>query len=145
MIWKYRQPKIFRVYNVNITAKEEHDMADKRNSSLSIPPQGFLRGLLTRAKLILSLMGDKRISPWVKLIPIGTFIYWISPIDLIMGIPGVDALDDAAVSALGSYRFIELCPPGIVQEHMKKLTSNRDIVDGQDEVIDADSVDIKDK
>ncbi len=120
-------------------------MADKNNGNLTIPPQGMLRGLLMRAKLILSLMGDRRVSPWVKLIPIGTLIYWISPVDLIMGFPGIDALDDVAVIALGSYLFIELCPPDVVAEHTKKLTSNMDIVDGQDEVVDADSVDIKDK
>ena len=120
-------------------------MADKKNTSLTIPPQGMLRGLLTRAKLVWYLMGDKRVSPWVKLIPIGAFIYWVSPVDLLMGIPGIDALDDAAVIALGTYLFIELCPPNVVQEHMKKLTSNMDIVDGRDDVVDADSVDIKDK
>ena len=120
-------------------------MADPKNSNLTIPPQGMLRGLLLRAKLVLSLMGDRRVSLWVKLIPIGAFIYVVSPIDLIMGIPGVDALDDAAVAALGAYLFIELCPPDVVKEHMKKLTSNMDIVDSQDEVVDADSVDIKDK
>ncbi len=120
-------------------------MADKKSSNLTVPPQGMLRGLLMRAKLILSLMGDRRVSPWVKLIPIGALIYWISPVDLIMGIPGIDALDDVAVIALGSYLFIELCPPDVVKEHMKKLTSNMDIVDGQEDVVDADSVDIKDK
>ena len=120
-------------------------MANKKNTNLTVPPQGMMRGLLMRAKLIWSLMGDRRVSPWVKLIPIGALIYWISPVDLIMGIPGIDALDDVAVIALGNYLFIELCPPDVVKEHMKKLNSNMDIVDGQDEVVDADSVDIKDK
>jgi uncharacterized membrane protein YkvA (DUF1232 family) len=116
-------------------------MAQKKD--LMVPPQGMFRNLLMRAKLVLRLMGDKRVNPWVKLIPIGALIYVVSPWDLIMVIPGVDALDDIAVASLGLYLFIELCPQDVVQEHMKKLTSNMDIIEGQNDVVDADSVEIK--
>lgn len=118
-------------------------MADKKD--IMIPPQGMWRGLILRTKLILRLLGDKRVSPWVKLIPIGALVYVISPIDLIMGIPGVDAVDDAAVLGLGSYLFIEMCPPDVVKEHVKKLTSNMDVADGQDDVVDGEAKDITEK
>ena len=36
-----------------------------------IPPQGGLvRDFLMRVKLILRLLGDRRVSPWLKIIPI---------------------------------------------------------------------------
>jgi uncharacterized membrane protein YkvA (DUF1232 family) len=119
-------------------------MTDKKSGDLMVPPQGMFRGLVMRSKLILRLLGDKRVSPWVKLIPIGAVLYVVSPIDLIMGIPGVDALDDAAIIGLGSYLFLEMCPPDVVQEHMKQLTSNMDAVEGQDEVVDAEAKDLTD-
>lgn len=115
-------------------------MADKKD--IMIPPLGMWRGLILRTKLILRLLGDKRVSPWVKLIPIGALIYVVSPIDLIMGIPGVDALDDAAVLGLGSYLFIEMCPPDVVREHIRKLTSNMDVVEGQDDIVEGEAKDI---
>jgi hypothetical protein len=43
--------------------------------------------------------------------------------------------------------FIELCPPDVVREHMRQLTSNNDIVDNPSrdvEVIDAEVTDIPD-
>ena len=116
-------------------------MAGKQD--LMIPPQGgVIKALVARLKLIVRLMGDRRVSIWLKLIPIGALIYLISPIDAIMGIPGVDALDDTAVLWLGSYLFIEFCPPEVVSEHIKALSANTRAED-QDDVVDADSVEIK--
>ena len=117
-------------------------MADKKD--LMIPPQGgVLKELVARLKLIVRLMGDRRVSPWLKLIPIGALVYLISPIDLIMGIPGVDALDDTAVLWLGSYLFIEFCPPDVVSEHIKALSAKTS-ARADDDIIDAESVEIKD-
>jgi len=119
-------------------------MADKKTRRIVVPAsRGMTRDFVDRLKLILRLMGDSRVSPWVKLIPIGAIGYLISPIDLIMGIPGVAALDDAAILWIGSNLFIELCPPAVVQEHMQELGSNLD--DGSGDIVDADATDINDK
>ncbi len=113
-------------------------------NDLIIPPQGgVLKEIVARLKLIVRLMGDRRVSPWLKLIPIATLAYVISPVDLIMGIPGLDALDDTAVIWLGSYLFLEFCPPEVVREHAKALSANTSI-NKNDEVVDAESVEIKD-
>ena len=32
-------------------------------------------------------------------------------------------IDDAAAIWLGTYLFVELCPPGVVREHQESLTS----------------------
>jgi len=122
----------------------ERRMADKKTRRIVVPAsRGMTRDFVDRLKLILRLMGDSRVSPWVKLIPIGATGYLISPIDLIMGIPGVAALDDAAILWIGSNLFVELCPPAVVQEHMQELGSNLD--DGSGDIVDADATDINDK
>src|SRR6266705_2071310 len=115
----------------------ETNMSDKKSRRIVIPPQGgMMRNFVNRLKLILKLMGDRRVSPWVKLIPVGALAYLISPIDLIMGIPGIDALDDAAVLWLGSNLFVELCSPDVVNEHMAELNSN--VQDDSGEIVDAE-------
>ena len=119
-------------------------MPDKKSRKIVVPPpRGMTRNFVDRLKLILKLMGDSRVSPWVKLIPIGAIAYLISPIDIIMGIPGVAALDDAAVLWIGSSLFVELCPPEVVQEHMQDLGSN--LEDGSGDIVDADATDVNEK
>ena len=120
-------------------------MAERKRRDIVIPPKGgTVHELIMRLKLIVRLMGDNRVSPFLKLLPIASLVYLVSPVDLIMGIPGVSALDDMAVVSLGAYLFIEFCPPDVVQEHMKKLTSNVDIVEGRGEVVDGEATDIPD-
>jgi uncharacterized membrane protein YkvA (DUF1232 family) len=122
----------------------EKSMPDRKNRRIVVPAsKGMTRDFVDRLKLILRLMGDSRVSPWVKLIPIGAIGYLISPIDLIMGIPGVAALDDAAILWIGSNLFVELCPPEVVQEHMQALNSN--LGDSSGDIVDADATDINDK
>ena len=118
-------------------------MADKKqNKSLTTQQGGVIRNLVFQTRLILKLMGDRRVSPWAKLIPIGALVYLVSPIDFIMGIPGIDALDDAAVLWLGSNFFLELCPQDVVKEHMQTLNSNIDN-DSSDDIVDAEVTDVK--
>jgi len=119
-------------------------MADKKSGKMLVPGQdGMFRAALTRFKLIMRLIGDRRVNPWVKLIPIGALVYLVSPIDLIMGIPGIDALDDAAVLWFGSSLFVDLCPPAVVQEHLAELTNNLTDEGGNGgDVVDAESTDI---
>ena len=116
-------------------------MAEKRNRKVVVPAQGGMtRDFVNRLKLIFKLMGDSRVSPLVKLIPVGALVYLVSPIDIVMGIPGVAALDDAAILWFGSSLFVELCPPEVVQEHMRALESNLD--DTSDDIVDVDATDI---
>ena len=95
----------------------------ERNRSLTTP--GFFQGISNRARLIVRLMGDKRISPLLKLLPIGSLVYLVIPIDLMPIIP----VDDAAVLWLGSYMFVELCPQDVVQEHWDQIQKAANILD----------------
>ena len=81
------------------------------------PKKGVFNELLLRGKLILRLMGDKRVNPVLKLLPIGSLVYLVVPLDFLP----VNPVDDALVVWLGGFLFIELCPPDVVQEHMVAL------------------------
>jgi len=76
---------------------------------------GFFQDIGTRIKLIIRLMCDRRVSFFLKLLPIGTLVYLVVP-DLI---PFV--IDDALVIWLGTYLFVELSPEAVVDEHMTAL------------------------
>jgi uncharacterized membrane protein YkvA (DUF1232 family) len=119
----------------------------ERNRGLTTP--GFFQGISNRARLIVRLMGDKRISPLLKLLPIGSLVYLVVPTDLMPIIP----VDDAAVLWLGSYMFVELCPQDIVQEHWDQIQKAANILDPKSEqaarpaapegdVVDAEFTDI---
>ena len=119
-------------------------MTDKKD--LIIPPQGsMIRDFIMRLKLIWGLMKDGRVSPWLKVIPVAGLLYLVMPIDFVseIALPLVGELDDAAVLWLTNYVFVELCPPEIVLQHVKALTSGAAGTE-TDDVVDADSVDIKD-
>ena len=73
-------------------------------------------------RLVMRLMGDQRVPMLLKLIPIGTLLYFIIPVDLLLG-----PIDDAVVIGLGLYLFIELCPPDVVAEHRQAI---KNVADG---------------
>jgi uncharacterized membrane protein YkvA (DUF1232 family) len=123
-------------------------MSEKRPSNLLVPPKGgVMRDFMNRIKLILRLIGDRRVNFFLKFLPIASLAYLIWPLDLAPGValPVIGALDDAAILWLGSYLFVELCPPEVVREHVKQLSSNMDIVEGNDEVVDGETTDVTDK
>lgn len=101
---------------------------------------GFIDDITLRLRLIARLIGDPRISPFLKVLPFGALIYLVIP-DLI---PFV--IDDAALLWLGGYLFVEMCPPEVVEEHWKALTGVvegewQDIIEEnkpEDDVIDAE-------
>jgi len=112
-------------------------MSDDRKRSIIPSKGGVFQDLAVRLKLILRLMGDPRVNPLLKLLPIGALVYLVVP-DLMPG-----PIDDAAVLWLGTYLFVELCPPEIVQEHMKTLTSTvasewHDAPAKEEEIVDAE-------
>ena len=97
-------------------------MAEKSRSLSNV---GFFQGLSNRVRLIARLMADNRVSPLLKLLPIGTLIYLVVPFDLMPVIP----VDDAAVLWVGNYLFVELCPQDVVQELWDKITQAGNVMD----------------
>lgn len=113
-------------------------MADQDKRKIVTQPGGFFSGIADHLKLVIRLMGDRRVSPFLKLIPLGTAAYLFIP-DLVIG-----PFDDAAIIGLGVYLFVELCPPDVVEEH--RLALARTIPGqwhdpqqtGEDEIVDAE-------
>ena len=90
-------------------------MPDNNDSQITSPQGGVFHNLGLQIKLILRLLADRRVSPLLKLLPIGTLVYFFVP-DLAPG-----PIDDALVIWLGGFLFVELCPQDVVQEHMDAL------------------------
>ena len=110
----------------------------EQNGQKKLPPGGVISDLSNYIKLILKLMGDRRVNPFLKILPIGTLVYFIFP-DIIPG-----PVDDALFVWLGSYLFIELCPDAVVEEHMQRLNMGSHMQkkekpsDQNDNVVDAE-------
>lgn len=99
-------------------------MPEKPERKIMLPPGGgVFQDLTMRVKLILRLIGDARVNPLLKLLPIGSLAYLIVP-DLAIG-----PIDDAAIIWLAAYLFVELCPPAVVQEHLEELTKTKSVME----------------
>lgn len=108
-------------------------MSDRLRNSLTTP--GFFQGITNRVKLIARLMADRRVNPLIKALPVGALIYLIVPTDLMPLIP----LDDAAVLWLGTYLFVEMCPPDVVQEHLRAIEGKPpSILDDEPDIIEGE-------
>ncbi len=116
--------------------------------TLSSQNSGFFQDLILRVKLILRLMGDRRVGWLLKLIPVAALAYVVSPIDLIPNavLPVIGTLDDAAVLWMGVSLFVSLCPDEVVQEHMNALHKVvpgdwREAPEAGGEIVDAEAKD----
>ena len=100
----------------------------------------LLSEFVVHVKLVFRLMKDKRINPFLKILPFAGVVYLIVP-DLLVG-----PIDDAALLLGGSYLFLELCPQKIMEEHLQKLRldSSKDQTDElkDENIIDAEFRDI---
>jgi uncharacterized membrane protein YkvA (DUF1232 family) len=76
----------------------------------------FFTSFGLQIKLLMRLIGDKRVSPWLKALPIFSIIYLVSPLDIV-----IPLVDDAFILWIANTLFLELCPAEIVQEHRTAL------------------------
>ena len=116
-------------------------MTDDKNKVIR-DEGGFFTNMGLRIKLIFRLMGDPRVNIFLKLLPIASLIYLIIPAPIppdFIPLP----IDDALIIWVATYLFVELCPPDVVQEHMKAL--NMEIPgkwrDPSDEIDDENIID----
>lgn len=94
---------------------------------------GLLAEIARQSRLIMRLLGDRRVPIWPKLIIPATFVYIVSPIDLLADpILGLGQIDDIAVLLIGLKLFVELCPTDVVREHLDALAS---VIDGSYRVV----------
>ncbi|OGN96466.1 MAG: hypothetical protein A2Z71_03980 [Chloroflexi bacterium RBG_13_50_21] len=103
-------------------------MSNKNDRKIMLPQSGgIFQELSLRIKLILRLLGDKRVNAFLKVLPIGSLVYLVMP-DIAPG-----PIDDAALIWLATYLFVELCPPDVVQEHLEALKATRKVMDSYQE------------
>jgi uncharacterized membrane protein YkvA (DUF1232 family) len=77
-------------------------------------------------KLFSRLVKDPRVSLSPKLLLVGILAYVILPTDILPDfLIGVGQLDDLAVILGGLRLFLRLCPPEIVQEHLRAVSAGR--------------------
>jgi len=106
---------------------------------------GFWESFGNYFKLVFRLMGDRRVNPLLKLIPLLTLVYLVSP-DFLPFI-----IDDSLIIWLGTYLFVELCPQEVVEEHRAAMNRQKNVNSGgtgqtdkpQGEVIDAEYWEVK--
>jgi len=122
----------------------------QENKLIRTPNGGLIQDVVRYIKLIWLLMTDRRINIFLKILPVASLAYLLSPIDLAPGLalPVIGALDDAAIVWIGTSLFISLCPETIVAEHTRTLEK---VIPGIwrepneiDEMVDAEARDITD-
>lgn len=91
-------------------------MSNQSRQPAKYPSGGVIGDLALNLKLIMKLMGDRRVSPLLKLFPLVGLIYLIFFPDFMLG-----PLDDAGVIALVLTLFVELCPLEVVEQHRRAL------------------------
>ena len=121
-------------------------MTQRKTDRFVVPARGgAMHDFVKRIKLVGRLMGDSRVSPFIKVLPLASLAYLIFPFDLVPGIalPIIGALDDAAILWFGSTLFVELCPDEIVQEHERALEGR--MAEASDEIVDVEPTDVNDR
>ncbi|HYV21997.1 MAG TPA: YkvA family protein [Candidatus Bathyarchaeia archaeon] len=87
----------------------------------------IIRRLPMYIRLVWALLRDGRVPAQQKLILVGIGAYLFFPIDLIPDfVPVLGQLDDLAVVLLGLDLFIRSAPPDIVEEHLAKISQDKD-------------------
>jgi uncharacterized membrane protein YkvA (DUF1232 family) len=121
---------------------QEIEMTDNRRKLLVPPKGGMMKDFVKRLKLIGRLMGDNRVSAFLKVLPLASLAYLVFPFDLAPGVafPIIGALDDAAILWIGSTLFVELCPNNVVREHMDSL--DMEAADDAGDIVEAETRDI---
>lgn len=90
-------------------------------------------------RLAWSLFWDRRVSPFLKVLPVAAALYVLSPFDLLRDYQlGIGQIDDVIVTAVLLTLFIIWSPRDIVSEHLglKPRGSDEKTVDGKFRYVD---------
>ena len=77
-------------------------------------------------RLFSRLIRDPRLTLSPKLVLLGVITYVLLPMDLLPDfLVGIGQMDDLAVILGGLKLFLRLCPPDVVQEHLREIAARR--------------------
>ena len=114
-------------------------MATPKRQLVSQSDGDFFGSFGMQIRLIIRLMGDPRISLWLKILPVFSLLYLISPLDI-----AIPLVDDAFVLWLANTLFLELAPDEVVQEHRNYLENEaKPKKQGQTHIDDDDVINAK--
>ncbi len=84
---------------------------------------GWWQRILMEGRLCWSLIWDKRVAFYLKLIPLFAVVYFLSPYDLLPDfiIPGIGQVDDFLVVFIACRLFLRLVPADIAREHLASM------------------------
>lgn len=86
----------------------------------------FLRHLPHFVRLYWRLLWDRRVSLWPKALLLLSALYVLSPVDIIPDVlPFIGEVDDLVVVIVVCRLFIYLCPPEVVQEHVRRIDAGQ--------------------
>jgi len=131
-----------------MTRRKNMPEGSKKRSIIPLQNSGLIQDVVRHIKLIWLLIKDKRVNFFLKILPIASLVYLVSPIDMLPGmvVPVIGALDDAAIIRIGTSLFISLCPEEVVQEHTlsleKTIAGTWKNSPGEDEFVDVEARDI---
>ena len=81
-----------------------------------------LAGIVRNARLTWRLLGDGRVSAWLKLIPLAALVYVLLPFDFLPDFfPGLGQLDDVAILFLALRLFLHLVPREAVERQLRQM------------------------
>ena len=87
---------------------------------------GFLRMLVSRARLAVRLMREPRVPLFPKALPVAAVLYVISPLDVIPDVlPLLGQIDDLAIILIALEVFARLCPVPAVAFHRDAIAQGR--------------------
>src|SRR5437867_2117720 len=82
----------------------------------------FLRHLPQFVRLYWRLLNDRRVSIWPKALLVLSFVYVLSPVDIIPDvIPFFGEVDDLVVLIAACRLFMHWCPREVVEEHVRRI------------------------
>ncbi len=112
---------------------------------------GFGRGAWQQTRLVMRLMTDKRVSVFLKAIPVAVGAYILMPFDISPDIvPVLGQLDDLGVFIVGMKMFMDMSPVSVVEEHMTAIREadgydylNENVTDDDPLIIDGEIIEEK--
>ncbi len=83
---------------------------------------GVGRAIWQQIRLVMRLMKDKRVSIFLKALPVAVVGYVLMPFDLSPDmIPVFGQLDDVGIFFVGMKMFTDMVPAAVLQEHLAAI------------------------
>jgi uncharacterized membrane protein YkvA (DUF1232 family) len=136
---------------IETIAWKRNNQPVSKNSSNPTNDLGFFRELWQQARLTFSLMMDRQVPIYLKVLPLAAIAYLLMPLDFLPDVvPGLGQLDDLGVLLLGAKVFIEMAPQDVVRRYLQQYAGGAkvngptvlDAQPPQEQVYDAADADV---